>query len=544
VSTLEVLDAGGRRVDKADGQPDPADPWQLRVSLPSLPAGAYTVAWRVLSADDGHLTEGAQVFVVGDAPGGPAAMRVERGLGLRTAGRWLAVSGGAILLGILAARPVLGLPPAGPGSGRWLELIGGAGVLAGGVLDLGLLAHELAPPGARGRMLLAVAMTPSGVIWLVRGAGLLALAALWGLRPVSGRRWPEALRGALAAGIILVGALVSHSAATVEGRPLALGAEAIHLLAMAVWVGGLLAFATVFWQAPTPARDRRLVLAIPAFSQLAVWMVGALALTGFALARLHLSAWHELLDTPYGRLLAVKLLVFAAMLLVATGHLRRHAALLSDGTGGAEAHVRRRLRLEAGLGVAALALAAALGSTRPPDPRPDGGLDVFREQAVTPEAALRLELRPFRPGPVTVTLAVSDRRGWPLADARAALLQLVPHGGGVGPLTLDLERTAPGVFAARAAALGMAGEWEGRLVVQREGAYDVNHRFTIVVPAALGPAPRRFALDRTTGLAAALIAFVTVTLFLRSRARLKAARVLLAQPRSGSPDVAKGDDRV
>ena len=73
-STLEVLDAGGRRVDLGGAAVDPADPWRYRVGLPSLPLGAYTVSWRVLSADDGHVTSGAHVFTIGAAssPVGPA----------------------------------------------------------------------------------------------------------------------------------------------------------------------------------------------------------------------------------------------------------------------------------------------------------------------------------------------------------------------------------------------------------------------------------------------------------------------------------------
>jgi methionine-rich copper-binding protein CopC len=35
----------------------------LRVSLPALPAGRYTVAWRVLSVDS-HVTEGTFSFRV------------------------------------------------------------------------------------------------------------------------------------------------------------------------------------------------------------------------------------------------------------------------------------------------------------------------------------------------------------------------------------------------------------------------------------------------------------------------------------------------
>jgi methionine-rich copper-binding protein CopC len=58
-STVEVLDARGRRVDSRAAAVDPGDPWRYRVGLSTLPAGAYTVSWRVLSADDGHVTNGS-----------------------------------------------------------------------------------------------------------------------------------------------------------------------------------------------------------------------------------------------------------------------------------------------------------------------------------------------------------------------------------------------------------------------------------------------------------------------------------------------------
>ena len=62
-STVKVLDAGGRRVDKADARVDPGAPNVLRVSLPPLPAGAYTVQWRVVSVDT-HVTSGNFAFQV------------------------------------------------------------------------------------------------------------------------------------------------------------------------------------------------------------------------------------------------------------------------------------------------------------------------------------------------------------------------------------------------------------------------------------------------------------------------------------------------
>ncbi len=60
-SRVQVLDAGGRRVDLGDSRVDPDNRARLRVSLPTLPPGRYKVAWRVLSVDS-HVTEGDFTF--------------------------------------------------------------------------------------------------------------------------------------------------------------------------------------------------------------------------------------------------------------------------------------------------------------------------------------------------------------------------------------------------------------------------------------------------------------------------------------------------
>ena len=60
-SRLEVLDAHGQRVDHGDATVSPSDPWRYRVGIHGMADGVYTVAWRVLSADDGHVTDGANV---------------------------------------------------------------------------------------------------------------------------------------------------------------------------------------------------------------------------------------------------------------------------------------------------------------------------------------------------------------------------------------------------------------------------------------------------------------------------------------------------
>ena len=60
-STVEVLDRRGKRVDKGDPQVDGADPMLLRISLPLLAPGTYSVTWRVLSVDT-HVAKGLFTF--------------------------------------------------------------------------------------------------------------------------------------------------------------------------------------------------------------------------------------------------------------------------------------------------------------------------------------------------------------------------------------------------------------------------------------------------------------------------------------------------
>lgn len=59
--------SGGRRVDADDAQVAPADPTRLSVGVAALPAGVYTVKYRVLSVD-GHLVEAEFGFTVRGAP--------------------------------------------------------------------------------------------------------------------------------------------------------------------------------------------------------------------------------------------------------------------------------------------------------------------------------------------------------------------------------------------------------------------------------------------------------------------------------------------
>jgi methionine-rich copper-binding protein CopC len=62
-SSIQVLDASGKEVDKRDLYLDRSDHALLHVSLPPLGAGIYKVVWRVVSVDT-HVTNGSFTFRV------------------------------------------------------------------------------------------------------------------------------------------------------------------------------------------------------------------------------------------------------------------------------------------------------------------------------------------------------------------------------------------------------------------------------------------------------------------------------------------------
>ena len=62
-SELSVWNAAGQQVDGGDVQVGPDDAKRLSVGIPTLPAGSYTVKYRVLSVD-GHIVEAEFPFTV------------------------------------------------------------------------------------------------------------------------------------------------------------------------------------------------------------------------------------------------------------------------------------------------------------------------------------------------------------------------------------------------------------------------------------------------------------------------------------------------
>jgi methionine-rich copper-binding protein CopC len=66
-SRVSIWNGDAQRVDAADVRVAPTEPTRLSVGVPPLPAGVYTVKYRVLSVD-GHVVEAEFAFTVRGVP--------------------------------------------------------------------------------------------------------------------------------------------------------------------------------------------------------------------------------------------------------------------------------------------------------------------------------------------------------------------------------------------------------------------------------------------------------------------------------------------
>lgn len=186
--------------------------------------------------------------------------------------------------------------------------------------------------------------------------------------------WAMLRTGRLSVAMGLAGALLAAQTASsrILGMPNALIpliADFAHLLAAAVWLGGVSALGLALVPAAlrAPNLTSGLSAAIRRFSSLAVGCVLVLALTGLAQANLVLDGFDALLSTGYGRTLSVKVMLFGGLIGFGALHQRVLAPKLLDARGRANSRtpdtltmMRTTLRVEIGLAVATLGAAAIL----------------------------------------------------------------------------------------------------------------------------------------------------------------------------------------
>jgi len=256
--------------------------------------------------------------------------------------------------------------------GLFLAFVSGAAWLV--LLAAQISGRSLAEVFAGDVIRTVLTRTRFGFVWSVRLLLAILLAGTL-VRFVGARQaaspWSGALSTLLA--IVLVGSVAwaGHAAGTpgLTGK-LHVIADAMHLVAAAVWVGGLLPLALLLMSAGRGADPEFGSMARKVtrrFSTLGVICVGIILATGLVNTCVLAGSVPALLETEYGRLLLAKIGLFIAMVCIAAVNRLRLTPRLAHAHANSEVvrQLRRNTLIEAVLGLIIVSIVGVLGTLPP-----------------------------------------------------------------------------------------------------------------------------------------------------------------------------------
>lgn len=476
---VTVYDAKGEEVTSEAT----ASGTEMQVALAeasSLGDGTYVVAWRAVSAD-GHPISGSLTFAVGApslsvAP--PPSTEPSRATAvIHGALQFLQYAALLLVVGLVWFRAaILGGNSVGERRipDRAIARVQRVEVLAGMVAVVALVA--LAPASGAlqsesgpGAILTFDAWSPASVgkEWLSALVGILGIAAALALR--------ERPRLAAAAGLVAIcaPALVGHSRAVVPAW-LVTATDVIHLVAGALWLGGLVGLALTL-----PLITRRGTVAaeiVTRFSTLAAASLAALAVSGVLMGWRILGSWDNLLNSTYGTLLMTKIALVVAVAVMAAGNRLlvlprvRHAAGHDD-TVEAGSMLRRAVLMEAGVLVVVLGVTGFLVDQPPQAGAGSTGTGSATVAQTNTQAAelgddhrVYATLTPSGPGPNVLRLQIQDAAGEPVEASAVPTAKLRSANGNQNSVDL-------GSLALKTVA---AGTWEADVVLPKGGVWEAT----------------------------------------------------------------------
>jgi copper transport protein len=469
LSSVQVLDASGASFGEGELQPVAGDSETIRMGLRPLPRGVYTVSGRIVSRVDGHLTAGTFAFGVqepvtsssgpaGATPVGTPSNRTPGAVG----GRVLLYAGLALLLGAAWT----GLTLFGGDRRKAVLVLAGAGLAgaAAGIVVLGL-----AQRASTGVSLGVFLQTRLGRSLLWRAAGVVAAAAGLVVARGGGRRRWRAGMGLVAVGTIaIIVAHVESGHAAAGSWPWAMVAlQVVHVTAMAVWIGGLVAL-LVGLRSESEADGG--AAAARRFSAVAGVALGALVVTGVVRALDAVGGWSALWNSDYGRLVALKSGLLLVLATLGGINRFRHVPGAGDSLAGRPlARLRRVGTTEVAVAAGVLVITGLLTTSAPPaTARTEAPEVVLTASDFGTTLKARLAVSPAQPGENRFTLRLADYdTGEPAAADRVTARFVLPAFPGSGPSSLELPPTGTGTFAASGTNLSLPGRWRVILVIER-----------------------------------------------------------------------------
>jgi copper transport protein len=520
---IRVFDRNGRRIDTGDVfHPGGRGPELATKLKPGLGKGSYTATYRVISADS-HPVSGGLVFSYGKASATGATVsellaqqgrvgnvtKVSYGVvrGVQYASIALAV--GTVFFLIFMWLPALAAVAGG--SAQWREaserfaagarivllvaVIAGVVSAMAGIVFQGATAAGVTFWSALDSTIVEdVLGTRFGTIWGIRvlvwlGLGAVLIGAFSGarrpvLRPASvgatglapvrfGK--PALLLLAVPLGYLVISPALSGHAHLEKPTAVLIPANAIHVLAMSIWVAGLTLLLFVLPRATrvleAPDRTRLLAATLSRFSPVAFAAVLSILATGLIQSWFEIEKLDNLIDTAFGRAALIKfgLLVGPLMALGAYNQRRllprlRRAAAGGDTPGRDGLLLRRSIRTEVALLAVVLGVTAALVSYAPSTSVSSGVQSV---RGSLGPSDIQLTVDPARVGPNQMHLYLTDKKtGAQYERVKEMNVDLVLPEKKLGPLKADTRKAGPGHYVMNGALFGVAGDWQVKITAR------------------------------------------------------------------------------
>ena len=597
ISYIRVVNSQNERIDNNDFTVSDSNPRQAAVTLDTNKLeedGVYTVSWRALSLDDGHIAQGSYVFGVGnvspDSIAGEGSQQQQQQQTqtqtityvTSTADallKWPLIVAQTAIVGGVIAYFVLQSGREGFSSlsrqynrlsfdlnlfakKRFVIILIAAAlaIAISGTALVFLQASNLETDGGttRDQYLSTVQSlifgSPTGVVWSIRIATSAIIAVLALLYFVLAKKRADFQRAsssittssfssatlfailAVGAASIFSNSMLSHNSAATFLPSVAVFADWLHFMAVSAWIGGLFYFAAVLLFAiksnerksgESAATAYHLSVILPRFSLIATASLGIIGVTGLYMAWIHLQTLDSLFSTQYGNNLIIKLSAALPMVLLGAYHqvkLHKNIVLLatiggskkggsttspsdtiSNTANNAVSKFGKTVKIESLIGIGVLFAASLLTITSPPtqmteqqgaagttmpememqDTTSTTAAPGFSEQVTISGVDITLEITPFHAGFNTFTVTLIDAAsGLAAQNINAVFLRLTNAEARIGPIVTTLNSTddGSGRYSVIGGYLSQPGNWKIDLVVQRIGAYDLNHSFD----AALG----------------------------------------------------------
>ncbi len=485
---------------------------ELSVALKdNIPNGIYTVSWRATSSD-GHQIGGNFGFSVGEefqasemVAGQPETGENWPGFSMAVT-RWLYFLGmmifvggftfGALILVPVIKHPELEIPAEVLTAMRrpFLRFFSWSWVvlLVTAIFNLLFKAAAMADStllgAANGDILTAVISSSQyGRMWGVGMVLILVSGMLFWLyrniwtapQDTSKSALLLYLGTALGALLLFTVSNSGHAAAVTEWKAVALGSDVLHLMATAIWVGGLVYLVLLMRSlsaAEPPLRAQLLGEVIPRFSRMAQFCVLTIVLTGAYTAWIHIPSWSAFVTTGYGWTLLTKiflvlplLAIGAVNLLVIKPQLRK--SLLEQGEKALEAtfgvlkRFRPLVQVEVVLGVVILLVVTVLTNLSPAATATSGGPSLVSNRT---DFDITLLIEPNQVGHNQVQVLVKDQEGNSV-DLENVLLDVMMTDMDMPWQRLEATLQEDGSYRTEAV-LGMAGNWRVNVRVMEKGS--------------------------------------------------------------------------